>query len=100
MNVSEKTHRGTDKIRQYGWTADNVPGKLIYLPKESLQVDPTYQRPLNDRKRLRIASAFNWAAFGVLICARRPDGTIWVIDGQHRLSAAMSRSDVRDVPVI
>lgn len=100
MNVSEKNHQGTDKVKRYGWVSKNEPGKLMYVPKEQLRVDQTYQRSLNDSKRKRIASNFNWAALGVLLVARRPDGSLWVIDGQHRLAAAMSRSDVRDVPVV
>lgn len=89
-----------DKVQRYGWLSRNEPGKLIYVNKDQLNVDQTYQRPLNDGKRLRIASNFNWAAFGVLLCARRPDGSLWVMDGQHRLSAAKSRSDVEQVPCI
>src|SRR5581483_5377546 len=91
--------RSRDKISRYGWLSRNEPGKLEYVSKLQLQVDPTYQRSLNDPKRLRIAKDFNWAAFGVLLVARRNDGSLWVIDGQHRLMAAQSRSDIKDVPV-
>jgi hypothetical protein len=99
MNRQETTVAG-DKIKRYGWISRNEPGKLVYAAKESLRIDQTYQRALNDAKRRRIAAEFNWAAFGVLTVARRPDGTMWVIDGQHRLGAAMSRSDIRDVPCV
>jgi hypothetical protein len=92
--------RPIDKIAKYKWLSRNVPGQLQYTPKASLQVDPSYQRALNNAKKLRIASNFNWAAFGVLIVARRNDGSLWVIDGQHRLMAAQSRSDIQDVPVV
>jgi hypothetical protein len=98
--VSDAGLRGVDKIALYGWTTKNEPGTLVFVHKGSLAVDQTYQRKMNDSKRLRIASAFNWAAFGVLIVARRPDGSLWVIDGQHRLAAAQSRSDIEMVPVI
>lgn len=92
--------RAVDKIARYKWLSRNNPGKLEYVPKSLLQVDGRYQRSLNDAKRLRIASSFNWAAFGVLIVARRNDGSLWVIDGQHRLMAAQSRSDVKEVPAV
>jgi hypothetical protein len=92
--------RAIDKIAKFGWLSRNEPGKLQYLPKDSLRVDSTYQRAVNLHKQRRIASQFNWAAFGVLIVARRSNGSLWVIDGQHRLMAAQSRSDVRDVPTI
>jgi len=98
--IALKGRRSIDKIRQYKWLSRNVPGQLKYVPKGSLKVDSTYQRALNNDKRLRIASNFNWAAFGVLIVAQRNDGSLWVIDGQHRLMAAQSRSDVQDVPAV
>lgn len=92
--------RAVDKVTRYKWLSRNDPGKLEYVPKGLLKVDSRYQRALNDAKRLRIASNFNWAAFGVLIVARRDDGSLWVIDGQHRLMAAQSRSDVKEVPAV
>lgn len=92
--------RPVDKVTRYKWLSRNEPGQLEYVPKAVLQVDSRYQRALNNDKRRRIASNFNWAAFGVLIVARRDDGSLWVIDGQHRLMAAQSRSDVQEVPVV
>ena len=92
--------RAVDKIARYKWLSRNEPGELKYVSKSSLQVDARYQRALNDDKRKRIASSFNWAAFGVLIVARRDDGSLWVIDGQHRLMAAQSRSDVKEIPTV
>lgn len=100
MKTSEYTSTGISKVTHYRWLSKNSPGKLVYVHKTSLRVDQTYQRGLNDSKRLRIASDFNWAAFGVLLVARRSDGSMWVMDGQHRLAAAMSRSDIKDVPVV
>jgi hypothetical protein len=92
--------RAVDKVARYKWLSRNSPGQLQYVAKSLLNVDARYQRALNNAKRLRIASSFNWAAFGVLIVARRDDGSLWVIDGQHRLMAAQSRSDVQEVPAV
>jgi hypothetical protein len=88
------------KVDRYNWTQRNEPGALMYVAKTSLRIDPTYQRALNEHRRKRIAQAFNWAAFGVLVVAQREDGTMYVIDGQHRLAAVLSRSDVVNVPVV
>lgn len=97
----ESSHLGTaGKEERYGWIKRNKPGELTWVSKRCLLVDDTYQRTLNDTKRKQIASAFNWAAFGVLIVARRRDGSLFVIDGQHRLAAALSRSDITDVPCV
>ena len=43
---------------------------------------------------------FSWKRFGVLCVSRRPDGTLWLFDGQHRHGAAMRRSDVTHLPCI
>lgn len=100
MHIQERTPKGADKVTRYGWTRKNEPGELAYVAKERLNVDPAYQRDLKDNKRKRIASNFNWVPFGVITVSRRPDGSLWVIEGQHRLAAAMSRSDIKNVPVI
>jgi hypothetical protein len=98
--ITSTDRNGVDKVSRYKWMSKNEPGDLEYVPKKALRIDHEYQRPLNDRKRIRIASEFNYAAFGVLVCSRRPDGSVWVIDGQHRLAAAMTRGDVDTVPCI
>jgi len=85
---------------RYKWLSKNAPGELKYVHKSSLSVDHTYQRDMNESKRLRIAKDFNWAAFGVLIVSRRKNGDLVVVDGQHRLGAAKSRTDIQEVPVV
>jgi hypothetical protein len=98
--MSEVVGSGKSKESHYKWISRNEPGELTYVPKNTLLVDHRYQRELNDSKRLRIVAKFNWAAFGVLLVSRRKGGGLYVIDGQHRLAAAQSRSDVQTVPVV
>lgn len=93
-----EVHGGIPKEQRYNWLSRNKPGQLCYIAKHVLKIDHGYQRALNDDKRKRIAANFNWAAFGVLLVGRR-GGDLFVVDGQHRLAAALSRSDVSDVPV-
>lgn len=54
-----------------------------------LGIDPSYQRALKDYHR-RIAKNFDPAAVGVLHVAKRPDGSLWVIDGQQRRAAMLA----------
>ena len=105
--VSSKGRRPTTaavepytKIRHYKWKMEHQPGKLVQIDKNSINVDHRYQRALNDRKRLDIAGNFNWVAFGAVSVNRRSDGSLWAIDGQHRLSAAKSREDITTIPCI
>lgn len=100
MLASEQNAKGSDKIERYGWKVRDEKGNLEWLPKNNLHIDKAYQRNLSEEKRLRIASNFSWIAFGALSVALRPDGTFWIIDGSHRHAAAMSRSDIKDVPCV
>lgn len=51
-------------------------------------VPPEYQRLLNEERALGYALQFSWEAFQSISVNRRPDGTIVLTDGQHRLYAA------------
>lgn len=64
------------------------PGDLTYVTVNLLNCDSTYQRPLKDAKARRIANHWEWRRCGALIVETRDDGTMWVVDGQHRLAAA------------
>jgi hypothetical protein len=88
------------KAARYKWKMSYEPGSLVMLDKNKINIDQRYQRALNDKKRLEIASAFNWVAFGALSVIRRADGTYWGVDGQHRLFGALSRDDVTVVPCV
>ena len=55
---------------------------------ESLQVDFRYQRKPSERKIVTIAKAFDTIACGAIDVSRRPDGSLWVMDGNHRTEAA------------
>jgi hypothetical protein len=50
---------------------------------------PRYQRNLDVRRVEKIASEFNAAALGAITIVKRPDGTLWIIDGNHRRNAAI-----------
>lgn len=86
-----------DKIERYGWNVDNKPGVLVWIDKNDIKVDHSYQRPLNEKSVLRIARDFDWALFESLVIVRR-DGDYWVVLGQHRLAAAMRRPDIEKLP--
>ncbi len=69
-----------------------------------LKVDPAYQRSIDNgsSKALirKIAMHWDWALFHPLAVARRSDGSLWVVDGQHRLAAAQARRDLYDLPCV
>lgn len=56
-----------------------------------MQINPVAQREYNSKHASDIASMFSWAAFSILTVNIRDDGTIVVVDGQHRRAAAIFR---------
>jgi hypothetical protein len=91
---------GQDKRERYEWGPLDDEGQFMLLDKNELNVDETYQRTddVSASKIGRITKAFSWVAFGVLLVVRRPDGTYWIYDGQHRWLATIRRSDISLVP--
>lgn len=70
------------------------------VPKEQLKI-PTleYQRDESDGRIARdIAMHFCKVSFGCLTVIEQKDGTMFVADGGTRLSAALMRKDIKEVP--
>ncbi len=76
-------------------------GEFRVLPKKALNIDHSYQRELIRHSRInRIASDWNFQKCGVLVVAQRPDGTYWVVDGQHRKLAADLLDHICELPCL
>lgn len=71
----------------------------MWIGKDSLEIDPTYQREINENKAKQIAARFSWRAFGVLLVGRRKD-RLFVFDGATRLTGARKRDEIKSVPCI
>ncbi len=90
---------GKTKVEQYKWLMTGAPGELIYLDKDALEIDHSYQRTAKNARVVRLARRWNWLACGVLTVAKRR-GRYYVVDGQHRLMAALKRSDIERLPCL
>lgn len=77
---------------------------LQYCVPGQLQVDESYQRGIEEGSSQslirRIAQEWDWSLCQPLLVARRADGGLWVIDGQHRLTAARLRGDIAQLPCV
>jgi hypothetical protein len=77
---------------------------LQYCAPEQLKIDEAYQRSLeatNSQTLIRrIAMHWDWGLCQPLFVARRADGGLYVVDGQHRLEAAKLRGDVWQLPCV
>jgi hypothetical protein len=69
-----------------------------------LEVDPSYQRSTDAAASQalirRIAMFWDWSLCQPLAVAKRDDGALRVVDGQHRLEAARMRGDIEDLPCV
>lgn len=92
----------TDRLKQNA-PLGTMPVLQYALP-EQLQIDPAYQRSIEgqDSQILirRIAAHWNWDLCLPLVVSRREDGSMYVIDGQHRLAAARMRGDIAQLPCV
>ena len=70
---------------------------LAYVDKRLLRIDNSYQREPLASKAKKIASKWNDAAVGALTVSMR-GSDMYVVDGGHRLAAAMLRPDVELLP--
>ncbi|RXD05540.1 hypothetical protein EQZ23_10805 [Sphingomonas sp. UV9] len=77
---------------------------LQFCTPAQLRVDPTYQRPTDAQASRtlinRITRHWDWRLYQPLVVARRADGGLYVVDGQHRLEAARQRSDIPQLPCV
>jgi len=95
----ERAH-GIDKIERYKWQTKDKKGSFLYIVKTDLKIDHLhYQRDnISHEKILDLARNWSWVACGTISVARRADKSLWVMDGQYRLMAALRRSDIKDLP--
>lgn len=63
-------------------------GSAEALSIEGLNIDPSYQRTLRHDLVRNIAEHFSKEKAGPILVNRRSDGTLWVVDGQHRMTGA------------
>lgn len=74
--------------------------ELDWIDKNLIDVDPTYQRELDEARVQRILEWFDWRSFGALVLTRTEGGRYNTPDGQHRLEAAKRHPKVSQVPAV
>jgi hypothetical protein len=100
-NDAINSRTGMSKVKQYGWDLKDKPGELVWLGKGDLLVDHSYQRMAVHKRVLNIAQKWSWLACGVIVVAQRDnDQRFYVVDGQHRVLAAMKRIDIDRMPCL
>lgn len=81
-----------------------TPPTLEWVAAERLSVDPDYQRSTAGEHSRKIifgmVKAWDWALCQPLVVSRRADGSLFVLDGQHRLAGARERGDIPHLPCV
>lgn len=81
-----------------------APPTLEWVAVDRLKVDPVYQRAANTaqsrRLIVRMQKRWNWALCQPLVVARRLDGGLFILDGQHRYLGAIERGDIPHLPCV
>ena len=81
-----------------------TPPTLEQVSIERLQIDGAYQRAVEGFHSRRIivgmVKEWKWNLCQPLVVSRRADGSLFVLDGQHRLSGARERGDIPYLPCV
>ena len=60
---------------------------VSFVAIDDLKTDYSYQRALDEKRVKKIAQDFKPEISGVITVSRRKDGSMYVVDGNHRISA-------------
>lgn len=81
-----------------------VPPSLEQVPVGMLKVDQAYQRATDgpsSRKIIgRMVTKWDWRLCQPLVVSRRADGSLYILDGQHRHAGAVERGDIPFLPCV
>lgn len=81
-----------------------APPTLEWVAITRLNVDAAYQRatdgPNSRRVIVGMVKEWDWALCQPLVVSRRGDGSLYVLDGQHRKAGAEERGDIPHLPCV
>lgn len=80
------------------------PPSLEWIGVERLQIDPAYQRATDGHHSRKIifgmVKGWDWTLCQPLVVARRDNGDLFILDGQHRHQGAIERGDIAHLPCV
>lgn len=101
VGKAKAASKGAPRKTRYPAPSGAMPS-IEWIHLDRLSVDASYQRSTDNdasRRLIRsIAASFDWRLCAPLIVSRRPDGSLVIIDGQHRWAAATMRGDLPHLP--
>lgn len=73
----------------------NGLGSAEVLEIAEIQVDPDYQRDLRHDMVNQIAREYDIVKAGPILVSERDDGSVWCVDGQHRMTGAAQAGETQ-----
>lgn len=67
--------------------ADTHPTVVEWVSVDDLHFAPEYQRELRESTVEFLVNNYRAREVGTIVVSRRSDGSLWVVDGQHRVAA-------------
>lgn len=83
-----QTSAGLSEVAIEGMTLPEQAGSAEVLPIDSIQVDAEYQRSLRQDLVEKIRKEWDIVKAGPILVSQRADGSLWCVDGQHRMVGA------------
>lgn len=95
--------QATSESASKSWPpAKGMPPSIENRNPAELNLDDSYQRSTDNHASQnlirKIAHGWDWRMCLPLVVSKRDDGSLWVIDGQHRLAGAKLRGDIPFLP--
>lgn len=96
-NFTDNHGNVVSKRERYNWKVTDKPGEFHLMDKTDLKVDSSYQRRHKHQKVMAMAREWSWVSCATICVAIRGDDW-YVLDGQHRVLAALLRDDIKKLP--
>ena len=81
-----------------------APPSLEFVALDRLRIDDAYQRatdgPHSRKIVIGMVKEWDWSLCQPLVVSRRLDGSLWILDGQHRHAGALERGDIPHLPCV
>lgn len=86
------TNEGLSKVARTGISLEDM-GSAEVLPIDQIQVDAEYQRTLRHDLVEKIRREWDIVKAGPILVSQRTDGSLWCVDGQHRMVGAQGAGE-------
>lgn len=77
------------RLRDFDTVDTGAAGRIEIVELKNLRIDPLYQRDLIADFVEQMADNWDIVTAGTIVVSKRPNGDLFIIDGQHRAAAAV-----------